>query len=267
MLIFRSVAFNIAFYVTTFIQILIYTPFYFFMPRKKAWAIPCAWIRVTLWLQKYIAGTDYKIEGLENIPAGACIIAPKHQSTWETMALLLYLDDPTLVLKRELMWIPGFGWFMAKVGMIPIDRGSPIKAMKTVINGAREKIRDNRQILIFPEGTRRAPGAEPAYKPGIVPIYSELELPVVPIAHNAGIYWPRNSFRRYPGTIRCQILPAIVPGLKKKEFMAQLVEETETACDRLLLAAANDKNPPAMPPEAVKRLNDLGLDWKGPTRA
>ena len=262
----RSLAFTIAFYLTTFLQIIIYTPFYFFMPRKKAWIIPKTWARITMFLLKIIAGTNYKIEGLENIPKGACIIAPKHQSAWETMALCIYLDDPTLVLKRELMWIPFFGWFMAKVGMIPIDRGSPIKAMKAVINGAREKAADGRQIVIFPEGTRQEPGAEPSYKPGIIPIYNELSLPVIPIALNAGLYWPRSSFLRYPGTIIVRVLPAIEPGLNKRDFLKTLQDVTETACDDLLIEAANSKNPPAMAAITVKRLADLGIDWQGPTR-
>lgn len=262
----RSILFTAAFYLTTFVQMIIYAPFYFLMPRKKAWIVPKTWARVTLFLQKYIAGTDYEVEGRENLPKGAYIIAPKHQSAWETFGLVPQLDDPSLIMKRELTWIPIFGWYMAKTQIIPIDRGSPLKAMKTVLNGAKEKAAQGRQILIFPEGTRRQPGAEPDYKPGIMAIYNELGLQVVPIAHNAGLYWPRGNFRRYPGKIRVRILPPIEAGLNKKEFMARLVQLTETACDELLLAAARDHNPPPMPPTAVKRLQELGLNWTGPVR-
>ncbi|WP_208431988.1 lysophospholipid acyltransferase family protein, partial [Bartonella bovis] len=168
---------------------------------------------VTLFLQKYIAGTNYEIEGLENLPNGAYIIAPKHQSAWETFSLIPYFDDPALILKRELTWIPFFGWYMAKTQIIPINRTTPIKALKTIIQKAKEKAKLERQILIFPEGTRRQPGQEPDYKSGIVALYNELKLQVVPIAHNAGLYWPRGNFRRYPGTIRVRILPPIATGL------------------------------------------------------
>lgn len=266
MLVLRSHIFNAAFIVTTIVQMFLYAPFYFFLPHKKAWIIPKTWAQVTLFLQKYIAGTTYEVEGLENLPKGAYIIAPKHQSAWETFGILPFLDDPTLILKRELMWIPGFGWYMAKIGMIPINRGSPVKSLKAVINGAKEKAAEGRQILIFPEGTRREPGAEPDYKPGIVPIYSELNVPVVAIAHNAGLYWPRGNFRRYPGVIKIKILPPIEPGLHKKVFLKRLIDETEAACDALLVEAAQAKVAPAMPEKAVERLKVLGIEWQGPTR-
>lgn len=266
MLVLRSHLFNIAFYVTTSVQMIVYSTFYFFLPRKTAWIVPKTWARVMLFLQKWVAGTSLEVTGTENLPQGAYIIAPKHQSAWETIGLLPNLDDPALIMKRELTWIPLFGWYMLKTRIIPIDRGSPLKAMKTVLAGAKEKAAQGRQILIFPEGTRRQPGAEPDYKAGIIAIYNELKIPVVPIAHNAGLYWPRGNFRRYPGKIRVRILPPIEPGLNKKAFLERLINETESACDDLLLQAAKDKNPPAMPPTAVKRLKELGLDWQGSRR-
>ncbi|EJF91559.1 lysophospholipid acyltransferase family protein [Bartonella tamiae] len=262
----RSILFTIAFYMTTLIQMIVYAPVYFLMPRKKAWIVPKTWARVTLFLQKYIAGTDFDIQGLDNLPQGAYIIAPKHQSAWETFGLVPFLDDPSLIMKRELTWIPLFGWYMTKTQIIPIDRGSPLKAMKTVLKGAKEKIKQQRQVLIFPEGTRRQPGAEPDYKPGILAIYNELNVPVVPIAHNAGLYWPRGNFRRYRGKILVRILPPIEAGLKKREFLSRLIENTEKACDELLVKAACSDNPPPMPPDAVKRLKELGVEWAGKTR-
>lgn len=266
MLALRSIIFTFLLYLTTFVQMIIYAPFYFLMPRKKAWIVPKTWAKVNLWLLKYIAGTDYEIIGKEHLPKGAAILAPKHQSAWETFGLVPYLDDPTLIMKRELTWIPIFGWYMAKTQIIPIDRGSPIKAMKTVLKGAKEKAAAGRQILIFPEGTRRQPGDEPDYKPGIIAIYNDLGVSVVPIAHNAGLYWPRGNFRRFPGKIRVRVLPPIEAGLNKRDFLARLIHDTETACDELLLLASRDQNPPPMPPTAVKRLKQLGVDWKGPLR-
>ncbi|MCZ2327893.1 lysophospholipid acyltransferase family protein [Bartonella sp. F02] len=265
-LVFRSLLFTLVFYIATFLQMILYAPFYFLMPRKKAWIVPKTWARITLFLQKYIAGTNYEIEGLENLPKGAYIVAPKHQSAWETFSLVPYLDDPVLIIKRELMWIPFFGWYMAKTQIIPINRTSPIKALKTIIQIAKQKAKQGRQILIFPEGTRRQPGQEPDYKPGILALYNELGLQVVPIAHNAGLYWPRNNFRRYPGTIRVRILPPIEANLSKSDFREKLIKKTEEACDELLLLAAKDSTPPPMPPSAVKRLQTLGYHWEGPIR-
>lgn len=266
MLFIRSILFVFIFYISSILQAVLYTPFYFFLPRRIAWFIPKLWGRITMFLLKIIVGINYRIEGLENIPKGACIVASKHQSTWETIMICIILKDPSLILKRELMWIPFFGWFMAKVGMIPIDRGSPIKAMKAVINGARKKARDNRQIVIFPEGTRQEPGAEPNYKPGIIPIYTELAMPVVPVALNAGLYWPRSTFILYPGTIILRFLPIIEHGLNKREFLKTLESVIEKSSNDLLIEAANSKNPPAMPIPVVKKLAASGINWQGPTR-
>jgi 1-acyl-sn-glycerol-3-phosphate acyltransferase len=126
-----------------------------------------------------------------------------------------------------------------------------------------ELARNSRQLIIYPEGTRRAPGDEPAYKWGIVELYAQLDIPVVPVAHVAGLYWPRRKFLRHPGTIRARFLPPIPPGLEKDEFMRRLVSETEAACDQFLIEAARSENPPPMPPTAVKRLQELGVEAAG----
>lgn len=257
LIIIRSVLFNLAFYISIIVQMVVYTPVYFLLPRKKAWSVPKIWARSNIWLQRKIAHTDYTIEGLEHIPTGAYIVAPKHQSFWDVFAFLPYLDDPVMILKRELMRIPLFGWYVAKMDMIPVDRGSRIKALQSITVGAQRAIREGRQILIYPEGTRRPPGAPPKYKHGIVHLYEALNLPVLPIAHNAGLYWPRRKFKRYPGTIRCRVLPLIPAGLPREEFLRRLVESTETACDEFLVAASRDANPPWMPPTAVTRLKEL----------
>lgn len=255
--IFRSVLFNIVFYINLIVQMLLFLLPALILPRKKAWIIPKFWARSNLWLQKYIAGTDFIVEGIENLPQGAYICAPKHQSFWDVYAFLDYIDDPVYILKRDLMRIPLFGWYLSKMGMIPVDRGARVKALHSIAAGAQQAIADKRQIMIYPEGTRRPPGAPPAYKYGIAHLYSELGLQVVPIAHNAGLYWPRRKFLRYPGTIRCRILPPIEAGLDKEAFLKRLTEETENACDELLILAAADKNPPPMPPTAVTRLKEL----------
>lgn len=256
----RSLLFNLAFYLNTIVQMIVFTPVYFILPRKRAWFVPKFWASSNLWLLKVIAGTDVQVTGLENLPAGPCIIAPKHQSLWDTIAFLPYIPDALYILKRELMWIPLFGWYVAKMKMIPINRGKRSKALLQAVRIARERMAEPRQLIIYPEGTRRPPGAEPAYKYGIVELYARLDLPVVPIAHQAGLYWPRRKFLRHPGTIRARFLPIIPAGLTREEFQKRLVAETEKACDELLVAAAGEPNPPPMPPTARQRLAELGVD-------
>lgn len=258
MLVLRSVAFNTVFYASLIVQMIFWSPFYFLAPRKQAWFVPKFWSRTCAWLYEKIALTKAEITGTENLPAGSFILAPKHQSFWDAITFFPYLDDPLYILKRELQWIPFFGWYIMKMRMIPVDRGSRSKALKGVVTATKaEMARNPRQLIIYPEGTRRPPGAEPAYKWGIVELYTELGIPVVPVAHVAGLYWPRRKFLRFPGTVKARFLKPIEPGLGKEEFMARLISETEAACDQLLLDAAHTDNPP-LPPSAVKRLAELG---------
>ncbi len=259
MLAIRSVLFNVAFYLSLIVQMIVWTPYYFLASRRLAWFVPKFWSHSSLWLQKVLAGTDADISGMENLPDGPFILAPKHQSFWDTIAFFPYLKDPLYILKRELTWIPFFGWYIMKMRMIPVDRGKRSQALKAVIKATNaEMARNPRQLIIYPEGTRRAPGDTPNYKWGIVELYDGLNLPVVPVAHQAGLYWPRRKFLRYPGTIRARFLPPIPAGLPKEEFHARLQRETEKACDDILIEAATGPNPPALPPTAVKRLAELG---------
>ncbi|WP_274423111.1 lysophospholipid acyltransferase family protein [Chelativorans sp. YIM 93263] len=259
MLVIRSLAFNTAFYANLILQMILWTPLYFLLPRKRAWFVPKVWASSSLWLHSVLAGTRAEVTGLENLPEGPCIIAPKHQSLWDTIAFLPWIPDALYILKRELMWIPLFGWYVAKMRMVPIDRGSRSKALRQAVNRSRELMRDGRQLIIYPEGTRRPPGAEPAYKYGIVELYTQLNVPVVPIAHVAGLYWPRRKFLRHPGTIRAHFLPPIEPGLPKEIFQKRLISETEAACDELLIDAATGPNPPPLPDTARRRLAELGV--------
>jgi len=190
--------------------------------------------RSSLWLLRVICGLTVEWRGREKIPKGACIVACKHQSAWETFALFMLLEDPTYVLKRELMWLPLFGWLATKAGMIPIDRGSHAKALGRMAAAARRALALGRQIVIFPEGTRRPPGAEPRYLPGVAYLYAETEVPCVPIALNSGLFWPRRSLRRYPGTVLVEVLDPIAPGLDKRAFLARLQTVLEDATARLV---------------------------------
>lgn len=259
MLVIRSLAFNVLFYANLIIQMILWTPYYFLSPRHRAWFVPKFWSRTSLWLMEKVAGTKSEIGGLENLPEGSFILAPKHQSFWDTIAFFPLLRDPIYILKRELMWIPFFGWYIAKMRMIPVNRGSRSKALKQAVIDAKREMAHDRQLIIYPEGTRRAPGDEPLYKYGIVEIYAQLNLPVVPVAHVAGLWWPRRKFLRYPGTIRARFLPPIPAGLDKEEFIRRLVAETEAGCDEFLVEATKQPNPPPFPPTAVKRLAQLGV--------
>jgi 1-acyl-sn-glycerol-3-phosphate acyltransferase len=258
MLAIRSLLFNAVFYLNLIVQMILWAPIFFLSPRKKAWFVPKFWARSSLWLQEKLAGTRSEITGVENLPAGSFILAPKHQSFWDTIAFFPYLRDPLYILKRELTWIPFFGWYILKMRLIPVNRGNRSKALRQVVVDTKREMAHDRQLIIYPEGTRRAPGDEPLYKYGIVELYSQLGLPVVPVAHVAGLFWPRRKFLRFPGTIKARFLPPIPAGLDREEFMRRLIAETEAGCDALLIEAANTPGHPPMPQTAVKRLEQLG---------
>jgi 1-acyl-sn-glycerol-3-phosphate acyltransferase len=173
-------------------------------------------------------------------PASAALLAGKHQSFWDIFALLPLFDDPALVLKKELTWIPLFGWFCLKFKMIAVDRSAGTSALKKMTADAKQAVSESRQVMIFPEGTRSAPGAEPDYKPGAAALYMQMGVPCTPFALNSGVFWPRRKFIRRPGTIVVEFLPAIEPGLNRKAFTARLQDEIETATSKLLREAGHD---------------------------
>lgn len=149
------------------------------------------------------------------------------------------MRDPAIVLKRELLWIPLLGWYSAKCGMISVDRAAGAKALKSMIVQAHAREGEGRAIIIFPEGTRRAPLALPDYKPGVAALYTRLELPCIPVATNSGLFWPRRTVMKNPGTITIEFLPPLAPGLKRREFEKQLLESIEQASTRLAQNAAS----------------------------
>ena len=259
MLVLRSLLFNALFYLNLILQMILWAPLLYLLPRKTAWFIPKFWVRTSFWLQERIVGTRINIDGLDNLPEGPFILAPKHQSLWDAIAFLSYVRDPLYILKRELVWIPLFGLYIKRMRLIPVNRGSRSKALRKVIIDTQREIADDRQLIIYPEGTRRPPGAEPAYKYGIAELYSRLNLPVVPVAHNAGLFWPRRKFLRYPGTLKVRFLPSIAPGLDREAFMSRLISDTENECDVLLADAARQPGHPPLPESARQRLRDLGV--------
>ena len=229
----RSIAFNVLFYLNTALYLIAALPT-FFMPYRAIIAVAKSWSRANLRLLRAVAGIDYEIRGLEKLPKGPIIVAAKHQSAWETFALLPLFDNPVFIVKRELQWIPIFGWLMIKGRMVPVDRGAGSQALAAMAERARIELADSRQLIIFPEGTRRPPGAEPRYKFGVAQLYSAEGVPCVPIALNSGLFWPRRSIRRMPGTVIVEILDPILPGLGKDEFFKRLQRELEAATARLI---------------------------------
>jgi 1-acyl-sn-glycerol-3-phosphate acyltransferase len=231
--IFRSILYNLAFYLNLGV-LLLGAVVTIVLPRRAVLQMATLWGRTSVWLLRVICGTRVEYRGLEKLPKGPLIVAAKHQSTWETFALLWLFDDFTFIVKRELMWIPIFGWCMWKGGMVPVDRGAGSQALAAMTLRAREKVGSGRQLIIFPEGTRRPAGAEPRYKFGVAHLYSELGVPCVPVALNSGLFWPRRKFLRYPGTIVVEILDPIPPGLDKNTFFARVQNDIETATARLV---------------------------------
>lgn len=226
----RSTLFNIVFYANLALFLLLGSGFYF-TPRK--WSIRAlqVWAKVSLFWLRVIVGIRMEVRGEKNIPQGACLVAGKHQSFWETFAILPLLDDPAVVLKKELTYIPFFGWFIYKFRMIPVQRTAGTQALRALVGAAENAIAMGRQVVIMPEGTRRAPDDPPDYKPGAAALYGKLDVPCVPFALNSGLFWPRRRFLRRPGTIVISFLEPIPPGLNRKVFQSRLetVIETETA--------------------------------------
>jgi 1-acyl-sn-glycerol-3-phosphate acyltransferase len=229
----RSLLFNVLFYGNLAVHSIVALPT-FILPYQVLLAFIRSYARTSLWLLSVVCGIKVEWRGLDKIPRGACIIACKHQSAWETFALYAVLRDPAYILKRELMWIPFFGWYAWKSRLIPVDRSAGMAALSRMTARAQQELRRGRQLVIFPEGTRRPPGAEPDYKPGAAFLYGKADVPCVPMALNSGLFWPRRSLRRVPGTIVVEALDPIPPGLDRKAFAARLQDVLETATARLV---------------------------------
>ena len=194
---------------------------------------------------KLICGLDYEVRGREHLPKGGALVASKHQSMFETLAFWAILDDPAIILKKELSWLPFFGWYAMKLENIKVDRSAGSKALRDMLKQAKARAAEGRQIVIFPQGTRLAPGAAEEYKPGVVGLYSAMGAPCVPVALNSGLYWPAKGLVRRPGRIVVEFLEPIPPGLDKKALLAELERRIETASNALLPEALRPAAAPA----------------------
>lgn len=250
MILLRSLIFNVCFYLLLIAMMIIGLPI-LPMRRQLVQAWSRLWAKMALVLLDRICNLKVEFRGLERVPTGAALIAPKHQSFLETFALLAVVPDFVFVHKRELSLIPLFGWYLWGTEQIPIDRGKPGGALAEVVRGARKVFAENRQLIIFPEGTRRRAGARPQYKAGVAQVQSEMRVVCVPVALNSGLFWPRRHFRRYPGTLVIEFLEPIPPGHSKAEFMDLLQKRIETATDQLVAEACR-KNPALARPELAQ---------------
>jgi len=229
MLFVRSLLFMLWFLAVTTVLSLIFLPV-LILPRGATVWLARVWARATFFGLKVFCGIGWEVRGQP--PQGPVLVASKHMSMWDTLALWLVLDAPGIVLKRELLRIPFYGWFLWKGTAIAIDRSAGASALRKMSQAAQKILDRGNPILIFPEGTRKKPGAAPDYKPGVAGLYAILGVACVPVALNSGVYW--QGFRKYPGTIVLEFLEPIAPGLKRAPFMAALEGRIEDATNRLI---------------------------------
>ena len=236
----RSFLFNVGWYAGTTIIAIVGAPI-LLLPRRYVVAWSLFWIDFCLGWLKLTCRLTHRVSGLENLPAGPVIIACKHQSSWETLAFSRIFPRSATVLKREFLFIPVVGWAMARVGNIAVERGEGATALRGLVRQAKQTLAEGRSILIFPEGTRVAPGAERPYQVGTAALYRQLGVPVVPVALNSGVFWGRRRFIKWPGIIDVEVLPPIPPGLDRETFMTTLRSHIEEATNRLVKMAHRDR--------------------------
>ncbi|MFO0995774.1 MAG: lysophospholipid acyltransferase family protein [Alphaproteobacteria bacterium] len=233
MTVLRSVLFNLVFFAWSGAMALVLWPALLLPPQHLPW-IGRLWARGCLALLSRTVRLSHEVRGRAHLPEGPVIVASKHQSAWDTIVFFLLFANPAYVLKAELLLIPIIGWYLRRVGMIAIDRDGGARALKGMLAAAKRAIGEGRPIVIFPEGTRTAPGATRPYHPGTAALYAHLGLPVVPVALNSGLYWGRRRFIKRPGRIVVEFLPAIAPGMERRAFGAELERRIEEAVARLV---------------------------------
>ncbi len=233
----RSILFNFWMPFSAVCLTLVFWPLFF----KREWSLAFAttWAKAMVYSLKVICGIDHKIYGSENLPTGPALLAVKHQSMWETMVLASLLDKPCFILKKELVALPIFGWWCKAAGYIGVDREAGPKAMRNMLTDAKERIAQGHQVVIFPEGTRIAPGETGDYQPGVAGLYKALGLPCVPVAHNSGLYWQHPGIVRKAGLVSLQFGTPICAGKKRREFMPEL----ETAIEEPSREFAHNPHP------------------------
>jgi 1-acyl-sn-glycerol-3-phosphate acyltransferase len=211
------------------------------LPAPPAWVrwYVRQWARASLWLLRMTTGIRLRVTGAEHLPRGGAILAAKHQSAFDTMVWLVLLDRPLYVLKRELIRVPVWGWLARRAGHIAVDRAGGAAALRGMVREGAAAIEAGFQIVIFPEGTRSAPGERVPFQPGVAALAAASGAPVVPAATDSGRFWGRRAFRKRAGTLTVAVLPPLPPGLPRARLMAALAESVESETDRLLATADN----------------------------
>lgn len=224
----RSIAFMACFTLSILLTSIIAAPIAL-ASDAAARRIAQGWARFTLGALKFTTGLGYRVEGAENIPQGGAIVAANHQSQWETIALYALLPKPVMIIKKELLSLPVYGWWMKRVGNIAVDREGGAKALRAMRRDAAGRIKEGDQVVVFPEGTRGDVGSRLPYHPGVAGIYTEAQAPCAPVAHNSGAFWPYPGIEKRSGEITIRFLPAIAPSLHRKEFLRTLQTRIEAA--------------------------------------
>ncbi|WP_193367197.1 lysophospholipid acyltransferase family protein [Pelagibius marinus] len=256
----RSFLFNVFFYGWTALCVIVGLPL-LLGPRKGIYVLGRVWSHPILAALRLICGLKHQVRGRENLPEGPVLIAAKHQSAWDTIIFSILLWDHSFVLKQELMRIPLFGLYLWRAGLIPVDRRGGAKALRKMVAAAKRVAAQGRPMVIFPEGTRVAPEQQRPYQPGVAALYGQLQVPVVPVALNSGLFWRRNSFWKLPGTITLEFLPQIPPGLQRKDFLARLEQAIEGRSRALAGASSAPLTGPA--PESAAQ---SGIESKSPAQ-
>lgn len=248
----RALLFNVLFFGGTAMLCLSLTPLMLF-GRKANQFVGHAWCRLVQFMLRYSVGMRKRITGLENLPKGPCILVAKHQSAWETLTFHTVVEDPAYILKKELTKIPVFGQFLTLSGQIAVDRSAGGSALKDMIKGAAKALEENRQVVIFPEGTRTPPGSSQPYHPGIYALYKAFpDTKVIPVALNSGMFWGRHSFMKYGGQVTMEFMKPIEPGLDRKTFMAEVKDRIDTRTKQLEAAAQQEFQLPMLTSDDIE---------------
>ena len=241
---FRSLAFAVLANLWTWSLVVLYLPL-LALPRLQLQWWAAQWCRGIVWLARVVCGIRYRVVGRENLPPGPVLLAAKHQSAYDGVIFHLLLDDPVFVLKRELLQIPMFGLYLKAMGNIGIDRSAGVRALRTMLPAVAARLSAGSQVIVFPEGTRVAPGVQVPYQPGVAALYQRIDVPMIPVALNSGVRWGRRSLRKRPGLITIEFLPAMPRGLARDAFLKELATRIDDATRRL---CANDDPPlPTVP--------------------
>ncbi len=238
----RSLLFNLGFFgVTTLLALLLFPAL--LLPRHIFLRTVRLWARAVDGLLVHVVGASIEVRGAERLQ-GPCLVACKHQSAWETIALNRIIADPCFVLKRELTWIPFFGWYLLKTGQVAVNRSAGPRALKAMLHDAAKAVERGRQLVIFPEGTRVPPGESRPYHPGVAALYRHLDVPVVPVAVNSGLTWGRRAFLKQPRRVILSVRESIPPGLDRSAFMSRLqnaIEGESRALEAEALSSERDR--------------------------